>query len=182
MKPVILLIAIVFTFATGAFSQNFTEASKYNDYIVELQNKIGYKMLEFNERMGEEDATLESVTPYHTALLQTTKDVIADLKKMPAFEGNTSFRNSAIDLFNFYLKTIEVDYKEMMELIFAERIDDASLERLNQILEQITEEEAVYDENFAREQQAFADKYNFDLIDNELQEEIDELDEEEETE
>lgn len=182
MKPVILLIAIVFTFTTGAFAQKFTEASEYNDYIVELQNKIGYKMLEFNERIGEEGATLESVTPYHSALVQTTKDVIADLKKLPAFEGNSSFKNSAVDLFNFYLKTIEVDYKEMMELIFSETMDEAALERLSQILEQITTDEAVYDENFAREQQAFADKYNFDLIDNELQDEIDDLDEEEETE
>ena len=61
----------------------------------------------------------------------------------------------------------------MIELIFAPELDEATLTKLNEILEKVTNAEAYYDNKFAVAQQAFAKKHNIELIENELQEEVD---------
>lgn len=176
MKTPFTLIVLLMLFSGQVFGQQFKEANAYNDYIVDLQNQIGERMLAFNEAVSMSDATRESVQPDYDTLLLVTKNCIAKLKKLPAYEGNVSLRNTAQQLFEFYQKTIEQDYKEMVDLIFGSTLDEAALARLTVIMEKITADEKVYDENFAKEQQAFATKYNFELIDNTIQEEIDGLD------
>ncbi|ASS48081.1 MAG: hypothetical protein A3D31_00670 [Candidatus Fluviicola riflensis] len=159
---------------TGAVSaQTFTNAIDYNDHIVDLQNEIGYKMIAFNNEVGSETATAASVKPFYDDLLKTTKTVITKLEKVKPFEKNVELKTSAMELFRFYETTIAVDYREMIDLIFGDEFDDAALVRVQELLVKVTEAEAVVDAKFKTAQEAYALKYNIDLEENELQEEID---------
>ncbi|HLP55930.1 MAG TPA: hypothetical protein VK151_12925 [Fluviicola sp.] len=178
LKSTILFIGLALTGVVSA--QTFTDAVSYNDHIVGLQNEIGYKMIAFNDEVGAEDATAESVQPYYDDLLKTTRTVISKLEKVKPYEKNVALKNAALELFRFYETTIKVEYKEMMDLIFSDAgLDDAGMLRVQELLTKVTEEEAVVDQKFKEAQEAYARKYNIELEENELQEEIDAIDEEE---
>lgn len=61
----------------------------------------------------------------------------------------------------------------MLGIIFGDAIGDPQIQRMNEILADISAKEAVLDGNFQTAQEAFAAKYNFEIIENELQDEID---------
>lgn len=171
LKSIMLLFVLATTGAVSA--QTFTNAIDYNDHIVELQNEIGYKMIAFNNEVSSETATAASVKPFYDDLLKTTRAVIVKLEKVKPFEKNVELKTSAMELFRFYETTISVEYKEMIELIFGEDLDEAALERVQELLVKVTEAEQVVDAKFKTAQEAYAKKYNIDLEENELQEEID---------
>lgn len=171
LKSIMLLFVLATTGAVSA--QTFTNAVDYNDHIVGLQNEIGYKMIAFNEEVSSENASAASVKPFYDDLLTTTKNVIVKLEKVKPFEKNVELKSSAMDLFKFYETTISEDYKEMIELIFGDELDEAAMTRVQELLVKVTEAEAAVDAKFKNAQEAYAKKYNIDLEENELQEEID---------
>ncbi|MES2557373.1 MAG: hypothetical protein V4604_14560 [Bacteroidota bacterium] len=177
LKSIMLLFVLATTGAVSA--QTFTDAVAYNDHIVDLQNEIGYKMIAFNTEVSAETATAASVKPFYDDLLKTTKTVITKLEKVKPFEKNVELKSTAMELFRFYETTISVDYKEMIDLIFGDELDDAAIARIQELLVKVTEDEAVVDAKFKKAQEAYARKYNIDLEENELQEEIDEIGEDE---
>jgi hypothetical protein len=171
MKSIFAFLLFVLPLTISA--QTNTTAIEYNDHIVELQNRIGYKMVSFNEEVGKNDATYESVKVHLEDLLLVTQTVIKETEKIPAHEKNITLRNSALDLFKFYETTIKFDYSKMIELLFVGELTEAKLADLQVILEKVTNDEKVYDERFQSEQQKFAEKYGFTLEENELQQQID---------
>lgn len=171
LKSIMLLFILATTGAVSA--QTFTNAIDYNDHIVELQNEIGYKMIAFNNEVSAETATSESVKPFYDDLLTTTRAVIVKLEKVKPFEKNVELKTTAMELFRFYETTISVDYREMIDLIFGDELDDAAMTRVQELLVKVTEAEAIVDAKFKSAQEAYARKYNIDLEENELQEAID---------
>lgn len=171
-KTWILFCLLVMAISTTAFSQKFTKPVDYNDFIVGLQNRVAEKIIEFNAAMGEENIDFEGVQPYYNALVTVSEEVFDKMKTSPVFEGNVGFRDAAINLFGFYERMFKAEYKEMIDLVLVQELTEASLERINKMLESITAEEGKLDEAFSTQQKAFADKYGFSLEENKLQDEI----------
>lgn len=171
MKTLFLLLVLLTSGMVSA--QKFSSAVEYNDHIVDLQNEIGYKMIAFNEQVGGENSTLEQVQPFFDDLLSTTRDVIKRLEKVQPWENNKELKSAALELFRFYEVTIDRDYRKMMEIIYKTELTDEDYTALTDILAKVTEDEKGFDGRFQVAQQAFADKYNFDLEKNELQDELD---------
>jgi hypothetical protein len=73
------------------------------------------------------------------------KSLVAKVEAIADYEGNWDLRNSALELFRFYVKTFSTEYREMIELIFVAELDEATLAKLNVILEKVTTEESFYD-------------------------------------
>ena len=171
MKTLFILLLVAFT--GTASSQTFDDAVEYNDYIVDLQNQIGGLILEFNEKIGAEDVTRESIQPHFDKMLATTQKAISKVEKLKGFKGNVELRDRALELFKFYYTTFSEDYKELLDIFFSGNLDEAAIERMSFLLEKVTTNEAVYDDNYAKAQQAFAKEHGFELIENELQDELD---------
>lgn len=169
-KLILLFVGLLFAFEFKA--QNFKTAVEYNDYIVQQQNLIGTQIIKFNEEMGKEGATATSVQPYYEKLLSINKTAIENVSKMPGFENNVALRDAVLELLKFYERTFSVDYKKIIDLVFSKNLDDAAIGEINRLLEKITSEEKPYDEKFAAAQASFAKQYNFELIENELNEEF----------
>lgn len=171
MKTLLIFLVSALPFLVSA--QNKDAAIAYNDYLVDLQNRIGSKILIMNSEVGKEGSTLETAMVYLNDAIKETRDVIKLAEKVSDFEGNVSLRNSMLALFRYYERVFSVEYKRMIEIVYDPNLDDAMLEEMNVILTRVTEEEKVLDLKFAEEQTNFAKRYGFDLTPNELQEEMD---------
>lgn len=171
MKKIILGLMLVS--AISAQAQSNDKAIAYNDYIVNLQNTIGESIVTFNDVMSTDTITAAGIQPYYDAMIENTKNAISKMKDVLPYDGNSDLKNAATDLFQFYLTIFQNEYKEMIGIIFGDAIGDPQLQRMNEILADISAKEAVLDGNFQAAQVAFATKYNFEIIENELQEKID---------
>lgn len=168
-----LLLLFSFVVLANSKAQTFSTPVAYNDYIVNSQNELIELLLEFNERVAADDAEKESLLVLADQMIIKAQSLVTRVEAMSDYQGNWDLRNSALELFRFYVKTFTNEYKEMIELIFVEELDEATLAKLNEVLEKVSNEENYYDTKFAEAQQAFAKKHNIELIENELQEEID---------
>jgi hypothetical protein len=175
MKPVIMLFALLFVVQSKA--QTFSNAQEYNDYIVNAQVSIGEKMLAFNDIVSDENSTLEITISELNAIVKFTDDVIAKASKITPFEKNTELKESALALFRFYRQILHEDYRKMVTIYFDPNMNEESINEMQTILESISQREAPLDERFQTAQIAFAEKYNLELLENELQEEIDDINE-----
>jgi hypothetical protein len=142
-----------------------------------VQVSIGEKMLAFNDIVGEETATLEYAISELNAIVKFADEAIAKTAKITPFEKNVELKESALALFRFYRQILNEDYRKMVQIYFDPNLNEASLEEMQTILDSISQREAPLDERFQTAQQAFAEKYNLELLENELQEEIDEINE-----
>lgn len=133
---------------------------------------IGLKILAFNNEFGVENASREIIQPYYDSLLSTTREVVVRMQNLEDFDGNEQFLKASVDLMEFYLRTVEGAYLEMINIFFDPDFNDQSMEKLNTLLNNITTEEAIYDDSFQKSQEAFAIKYGFTLEKNALEEEL----------
>lgn len=168
-----LLLLFTFVFLANSKAQTFSTPVAYNDYIVISQNELVSLLLVFNEQVAADDAVKSDLLALTDVMTLKAKSLVSKVEAMADYEGNWELRNSALELFRFYVKTFSTEYPEMIELLFAPALDEATLAKLNVILEKVTTEESFYDTKFAEAQQAFAKKHNIELIENDLQEEID---------
>lgn len=168
-----LLLLFTFVLLSNSKAQNFSTPVEYNDYIVNSQNELIELLLVFNEEVSADGAEKDSLLVLADQMTLKAKSLVTKVQAMSDYEGNWDLRNSALELFQFYVATFSNEYREMIELIFAPELDEATLTKLNEILEKVTNTEAYYDNKFAEAQQAFAKKHNIELIENELQEEVD---------
>ncbi|MFY7990619.1 MAG: LIC11966 family surface protein [Fluviicola sp.] len=175
MKQLTFVFALLFTLTVKA--QTFSSAQEYNDYIVNVQVSIGEKMLAFNDIVGDESATLEYAISELNAMVAFTDDAIAKAAKITPFEKNIELKESALALFRFYRQILNEDYRKMVQIYFDTNLNEASLEEMQAILDSISQREAPLDDRFQSAQQAFAERYNLELLENELQEEIDVINE-----
>lgn len=170
----LFLLPILLLLGNLSSAQTFKDAVEYNDYIVELQNEIGYKIIAFNNKLGEEESTMEGVQPFYDDLIVTSKGCLTKLENLKAFENDASLKPAAENLFRFYVRCFSSSYYEMLQVIFKPELLEEDYLRLSNLMEEIATEEAVYDQAFTEAQLGFAEKYNFSLDRNELQDQIDE--------
>ena len=164
MKKFFLLLLII-PFAASAQKS----AIDYNDMIVEEQTKIGQKIIDFNYAV-ESDADMEM--PLKLTLAQIDVSIAA-IEKLSTWEDGAALKSSALQLFKFYKSIVSVEYREMVNILYHENLSDADVNRLNELMASVSEREKKYDDDFQRVQEAFAKRWNIDLVPNEIQDEID---------
>jgi hypothetical protein len=126
-------------------AQTFSTPVAYNDYIVNSQNELIDLLLVFNDQVSADDAEKKNLLALTHEMTLKAKSLVAKVEAIADYEGNWDLRNSALELFRFYVKTFSTEYREMIELIFVAELDEATLAKLNVILEKVTTEESFYD-------------------------------------
>jgi hypothetical protein len=170
---VILLAACQNNPPTGKNGVVYKSAVTYNDYIISRQNKIVKKMLAFGKMAGTDPDSA-----YHMldVFAGETAILITELEGMPPYKNDSLFRNAAISSFQFYKRTFEKDYKELLGVSKRENIsaDEAETE-MNKITDRLTKEEELLDKNFHNAQVKFARDNKLQLTDNTLSKEIEKM-------
>lgn len=164
MKLILTFLSIIILFANSkAQNKKFANAAEYNDFIVKEQTKIGNKIKDFNKAF--EQATDSNVV--HIArknIMNQADSSIMQLQKMQPYKADTSLKKSAISLFYFYRKAAANEYAKIVTIFFNAKLsNDEKLKQFQDTYQLVTETEAIYDENFALTQRAFAVKNNIKL-------------------
>jgi hypothetical protein len=167
----ILAFLWVMLVSVAVAQQPITDPVVYNEKIVDAQNEIGREILEFIDFMGA--GAWEDAEKHLQDVISVTNSQIQVVKAMPEFEGNSSLRNAAVELFQFYNATFKSDYREILDILKKETLLAKDEQRIQEIINNLSAAEASYDEKFRTEQNAFAQTHNMQLIENELQGELD---------
>lgn len=156
-----LAIIMVFTSCenrrvTGANGISYNNATEYNQYIVGKQTEILRMVFSFIDtvQINPQNALL-----HLDSQVKKVESIINDIKGMPAYKGNTGFRDAAIESFIFYAGVFKNEYKQMTELLITTMNTDATPEQIalnDKLTEDITRRETVVVNNFLKAQRGFA--------------------------
>ena len=149
----------------------YKTAVEYNDYIISRQSTLIKNVMDFVQVSQTDLDSADKMLDKNVAVISI---MINDLNGMPAYKGDTTLRNTGINLFQFYKRVFGNDYKKLIELR-KNGEDSASIAEINEIVQKVTKEEESYDKNFHNAQRDFAQKNNMKLTDNEMQKNIDKM-------
>jgi len=176
MRNVIGIVVIValgvvgYFFSSGGSSAG---AVAYNDRIIAMQTRVVRGMIDFSKSFDAGDKSV--MEKKYKELLSTIQGVIKEAQSIEGFDGNTQFRDAAVEMFSFYDSIAKKEYKEIMDILTKETPDETDLPRINEIVTSISQREEQLDRKFQGIQQAFARKHNIMLMDNKMQKQIDNL-------
>jgi len=178
MNKILLFTLLIGSFLnTNAQTKSFQTAIDYNDFVVDLQDSIGYSLVSFNNVIGAENISHSDIRTLGMDNLEKCKNLtkakIDVLQKTKAFAKGDALKQAALNLFNFYYKTMNTDYKRMVELLSVETYTQGTISQLTEIQERVTAEEKTLDDAYMGAQLAFAKLYGFELIDNKTEKDAD---------
>lgn len=166
MKTISALIMFVFISVSGIAQttvQKYATAIEYNDYIVDQQTAVGLAITEFTDKFNDSTSSKEVCNQQRLISLEKVKVCRNNIKAMPAWNGDVSLRDTALLLFDFYVRIFETSYSQILDLVFTEPFTDENQIALDKILEDLSWEEQKYDYWFMNCQKRFASKNRFFL-------------------
>lgn len=167
-----LLLSCSIPVAQGRNGAQFATALEYNNYIIERQSGVIYHIMDVTKMADKDLHTTEMLLNRGVALADS---VLADVKGLSDFKGDSALRNSAISMFSFYRKVFDSDYREMIAIRRkGDGITGEDYQRLQLIQLALEREESEKDKQFHNAQQDFATRNNLRLGHNALQQQIDE--------
>lgn len=155
----LLLFSVHFSFAQDQ------EAIAYNDKIVTEQTKIAESILSFSNNPNEFGLS---------QIQKQAEESLNTIKSMKPYKGEKNFLNCAKNLFKFYIDITKNEYKQMLSLITesSKYSEKELVDKVQKLTNSLTKKEKPLDEKFQAAQVAFAEKFNFKLTKNALQEEL----------
>lgn len=171
---VVVLTVLSMVVALGCSGGEAGGAIVYNDSIINHQNKVVNKMMALVETFGRKDHA--EMTGKLGELNEALDKSITAVKAMEGYKGDTSLRDAIAELMEFYKDIFSNEYKEMIDIIGSTTpLGPDDVTRMQTIQKEVAVREKVLDDNLARVQREFAQKYNIQIKKNELQKEIDNL-------
>lgn len=169
MKHMLIAVACLSAAATLFGQQNrFTDAFKYNDFIVEEQTQIGKTIKAFNDAFTTATDSAVMHSKRRDIVNQANKSY-KQLQMTEPFKGDTSLIKHAKALFSFYAKIATSEYSKILDVLYNKNsTQQQKNEQLQALIDTVTEQEKQYDANFLNAQDAFAKKYNIALKANEV--------------
>ncbi len=140
----------------GPNGVEYTSALQYNDYIIGKQKAVVMDMTNYGKAA---QINADSAEGLLNSTINNITHSLGDITGMPAYNGDSSFRDAAIELFSFYKKSFSTDFKEMLEInrkIEKDSYTDSDIERFKQIEENIGRKESPLDAKLKDVQTRFA--------------------------
>ncbi len=158
---------VLLIFCTGAKAQTatpkFSDAIEYNDYIIGQQDAVADAIKELMSVVNDSSSTRELCKAQLAKSLEKVMLCRDNIKALPGWQGDNSFRDTALLLFNFYVRSFEGPYTELIDLMWTDPFTEEISRKMNQIGADVAAEEAVYDNWFFSCQERFAIKNGFSL-------------------
>jgi len=149
----------------------FKSPADYNEYIISRQTKIIRNIIELGKRIDISPDTAYTLLDRYAS---ETDSVISDIKGMPPFRADSSFRDAAIRSFTFYRSLFNEHYRRILKIRM--QGGDGSEEGINELMEvmdKIKREEEQLDKQLHNAQTEFASKYDMKMRPSAIQKEID---------
>ncbi len=138
--------------------KQFRTASEYNNYIIERQKWVAKYISSFYDVLNSD---IDSAATMLTVGLVEIEKITGEIRQMPPFNGDTAFRQAAINSFGFYKRLFEVEYPAIIGL--HNKNDDygiAEEQEEAKILNRIIKDEDKFDKQLHNRQKDFAENNN----------------------
>jgi hypothetical protein len=154
-----LQIFLLFLFLSSCSDPKTTEkAYNYNQFIYKTIDPVLDKMIAFEMAAFDEDTgKLEEI---RKELISVIDQSVSSIKKTEVFDGNEDFKNSALDILNFYKQVSANEYLEIIKLVRKLTPDEKEL-KIYDIVNVIYQKENEFYFKFETESGKFAEKYGF---------------------
>jgi hypothetical protein len=148
----------------NAGEREFYTAIEYNDFIVDQQNQVIQKMVILTKSYDE--GTPAEVKMNFNKLVEQAEQCSANIDQLSDFDGDSSLRSEAKNLFGFYNQIFHNQYKKMVD-IFLKGPDasDSDIMELNEIVQEVRKKEDSLNQKLGKVQVSFARKFEFDFSD-----------------
>ena len=153
---------------------SFSTAIDYNDYIINRQKDIYNFIFKMTDVAATEPAAAEKVI---NEAIPAIDKIIAEIKDMPPYKSDVSFRDAAVPLFEFYKATFDGAYREIIAINKkGDKKTKADVDKQQTLSDNLSKEEAVLDVAMKSAQTAFAVSNNMRVQANtDMQQKVDEL-------
>lgn len=138
----------------------FKSAIEYHDFILEEQTLFTKGMSKLTDAINESNSG--EIKSCLNAQLTQAKGSWKLMKKMPEYNGNEEFRNSAILLFEFYYKMTKNQITKIVKIV--DKVEGVTIKEknhLDKLNKQIEKKETVQDDSFNKALEKFAKDNNF---------------------
>lgn len=142
--------------------KQFYDAVEYNDFVVDQQNSILRRIIRLNElydTAGEQRIRLQ-----FDSLVAETDASMQHLRELTPYEGDSSVKQEALKLMQFYHRIFRNEYRRILEIFLkGELATDAEVEEMGRIVEQLGNDEMELHQSLAKAQENFARKHRFEF-------------------
>lgn len=146
----------------------YKSALQYNHAIIDNQAKFVRKYMDIlNKTEVPSEQTLIELKKLSTE----TSDYAETIADMPAYKGDSLFRNAGVELLNFYSNFLLHDFSKIvkMRMVAGDSVVHQYTDSINILMQKNTELESVLDQKFQHFQKEFALKNGFKLSENRLE-------------
>lgn len=155
------LSAMLGAFSLMGYAQN--EAASYMNSISEKYRTIQVEMWDYTSSVAH-GKSARKVEANRNTLIETTYKAMNEVKKMPAFEGDASYRDSVVSFLHIYHLIVKEDYAKIVDM---EEISERSYNDMEAYMN--AKSEASEKMNAAaimisEQQQIFAEKHGITLV------------------
>ncbi|MGJ7033461.1 LIC11966 family surface protein [Niabella hirudinis] len=158
IKSLFIAAAILAGFITGLTAcgdggkKEITRAEDYDQYITSRITQMQQTLFAVQKVTGSEAAELGDLDRFGAQI----DSVATNLKELPDYKGNGSYRDAAVRLADFYKRSVNGSYAEIAR-IYKEVKDTAMADnKVNELIIKLQEEETLADDAFVKEREAFA--------------------------
>ncbi|UPT66411.1 MAG: hypothetical protein M0D57_18395 [Sphingobacteriales bacterium JAD_PAG50586_3] len=138
---------------------------EYNNTIINEQAKVVDLVVDFNAKVDAENYP-EARVLLGKSSIQCDSSIKA-LEALGDYDGDAAFKDAAVNLFKFYKRASEQDYKQVVDIAEkGEDITEEDYDNLTNILQKLkTDEDALHDV-MQKAQTDFAGKHNVKIMEN----------------
>lgn len=153
MHSLTILATLSLLFLASCNSTSQMTAAEYNDLIVNEQQLILKEMRQFN---NDDGSNVERIEQKRLKIITQCDSSISKIEKLEDFDGNTSLKNAALELFTFYKTVCDTEYKEMIAIMSKSLITKEDIEKLKLSQEKNKQVELKLDMQLEKAQNEFA--------------------------
>lgn len=173
MKKYLLLPVVIILFAAcktktnmGTNGVTYKTPLEYNEYIISRQMQLQKDITEYT---AGAQISIEEADKGLDKMIRDASVSLKDIEEMPAYNGDSSFRNAAIVLFTFYKTDFSTDFKDMHQIkrkVEGGTGTDEDQQKLEKFSDVVSAKEGPLDARFKEAQTKFAKDNNLTIIEN----------------
>lgn len=167
MVRIFFILAVIFGFiSTPSYGQNlsFEKASEYNNFIVDEQNKLIVKIIDYNiSNIHNND--LEENNQKRLEVVRQIESSMEKINSLSPFKSDNKLKEAAIAVFSLYKETCDIEFNEINLLRKDRESSFASMENYLKAQSKAEEKLRTAGEQFIKAQHDFAGKHKITIKD-----------------
>lgn len=159
MKHMYRLLLVVSTLCFTQCGLKNTRSVEYNNKVITIQKNINAGIDSFFKVLDSADSA--AIVPAYDTLVKEVNVQINYARSLKPIDKDSSFKTSAMKLFEVYHRIIEVDYARMVPLLMQQNVTQEEKDLLVEMETKIKNDEKDAYKKFKQAQQAFAKRHGF---------------------